>query len=135
MQVTLLRGDCDPSMGDGKVADVPGQYESKQQGRKKQPQADNSQLRNLDVHDDPFSMQTPFFWKYRSHNGPLKVSAVIPVDDKGATNVAVPHWDFQSGNAEKPVENWPEGLRIAASGRFRCAKLLFKISSASSGVF
>jgi hypothetical protein len=81
VQVTFLGGNCDPSVGDGKVADVPGQYESKQQGRKKQSQADDSQLCHLKTHIHFPSMQTPFFWKYRSHSGPLEVSAVIPVDD------------------------------------------------------
>jgi hypothetical protein len=54
---------------------------------------------------------TPSACKLRSSGSiaaivrPKKVSAVIPVDDSGAKNVAVPDWDFQSGKAEKSVEN------------------------------
>ena len=66
-------------------------------------------------------------------SGRLLVSVLIPVDDKGATNVAVPDWDLQSVRRKNlwKTKEMAEGLR--GSSLFRCAKLLFKIHLPKSG--
>ena len=49
MEMALLGGNRNPSARISEISDVPCQYERRKQGREKQSQTNNSQLRHLDV--------------------------------------------------------------------------------------
>ena len=89
MQMTLLRGNRDPSMGSSEIANVPGQYEGGQQRQNEYPEENKRQRNHLGRQTCVRGMPAPnslkksrkvLQQKYRSSGPWLIVSVQIPVD-------------------------------------------------------
>jgi len=63
----FLGGDRDPSTRSGRIPNVSREYEREQEGRKKQSQVNDGQLRHLDEHDgENCNLAQTFKREYRS---------------------------------------------------------------------